>query len=48
MQHSFVLDPSSFNNSTENGTITVKLTATQTLSGHTTSFLIDDAALNAS
>ena len=48
VQHSFVLDPSSFNNSTENGTITVKLTATQTLSGHTTSFLIDDAALNAS
>ena len=48
VQHSFVLDPSSFNNSTENGTITLKFTATQTLSGHTTSFLIDDAALNAS
>jgi serine protease len=48
VQHSFVLAPGSFNNSTENGTITVKFTATQTLSGHTTSFLIDDAALNAS
>ena len=48
VQHSFVLDPSSFNNSTENGTITLKFTATQTLSGHTTSFLVDDAALNAS
>jgi serine protease len=48
VQHLFVLDPSSFNNSTENGTITLKFTATQTLSGHTTSFLVDDAALNAS
>ena len=48
MQHSFALDPGSFNNSTENGTITLKFTATETLSGHTTSFLIDDAALNAS
>ena len=48
VQHSFVLDPSSFNNSTENGTITLKFTAAQTLSGHTTSFLIDDTALNAS
>jgi hypothetical protein len=48
VQHSFVLNPSSFHNPTENGTITLKFTATETLSGHTTSFLIDDAALNAS
>jgi len=48
VQHSFALAPGSFSNSTENGTITLKFTATETPPGHTTSFLIDDAALYAS
>ena len=46
-QHSFTLSPSSYHGQ-PGQQITLKFTATQTLSGHTTSFLIDDTALNAS
>jgi serine protease len=42
VQHSFSLNPFL------GQTIVLKFTGTQTLSGHSTSFLIDDTALNAS
>jgi serine protease len=49
VQHSFTLSRSSFiNGSGQPVPITLKFTGTETVSGHTTSFLIDDAALNAS
>ena len=44
VRHSFSLSPSSYNGQP----IVIKFTATETLSGHSTSFLIDDAALNGS
>jgi serine protease len=49
VQHSFTVSPSSFlNSSGQPVPITLKFTGTETVSGHTTSFLIDDAALYAS
>jgi serine protease len=44
VKHSFSLKPGSYHGQQ----IMLKFTATETLTGHTTSFLIDDTALNAS
>ena len=47
VQHSFALAPSSYNGR-PGRVIVLKFTATGTVSGKTTSFLIDDTALKAS
>jgi len=47
VKHRFLLGPGSYNHQ-PNHTIILKFTGTETLAGHTTSFLIDDTALNAS
>jgi hypothetical protein len=47
VKHTFSLKAASYNGQ-PNQKIILKFTGTETLAGHTTSFLIDDTALNAS
>jgi serine protease len=47
VKHGFLLGPGSYNHQ-PNHKIILKFTGTETLAGHTTSFLIDDITLNAS
>jgi serine protease len=48
VQHSFSLAPDSYMHNGQPVPITLEFTCNQVLTGHTTSFLIDDTALNAS